>query len=321
VPGPPIPRLRATAGPRPPPTHAEDGIREPLDPLEFVGLSGLMALTRGRADLVVGLVDGPVALDHPDLATGHVRKLPGTIQACRDAKSAPCRHGTFIAGILAARRGARAPAIGPDCTLLVRPVFSEAAPVSDMPSATPGELAEAIVDCVDAGAQILNLSAALAHGSFGANRDLKEALQYTVRREVLVVAAAGNQGAVAGSAITRHPWVISVAAYSRAGLLMAQSNLGRSIGIGGLGGPGDGVVSLAPEGESAVAAGTSIAAPFVTGAAALLMSLFPSAAAAEVKSALLSAPAGRRTTVTPPLLDAWGAYEVLARGRARRAMP
>ena len=81
------------------------------------------------------------------------------------------------------------------------------------------------------------------------------------------------------------------------------------------------MVSLAPEGVPAVSAGTSIAVPFVAGAAALLWSLFPAATAAEIKRALLSRPTGRRRTVIPPLLDAWGAYEVLARGRARRTVP
>ena len=41
--------------------------------------------------------------------------------------SAACVHGTFVAGILSAKRGSAAPAVCPDCTLLVNPVFSEAA--------------------------------------------------------------------------------------------------------------------------------------------------------------------------------------------------
>jgi subtilisin family serine protease len=292
----------------------------PLDPLELVRLPGLMALTRGRPELIVGLVDGPVALDHPDLATGKVRTLARAPGACRDPTSASCRHGTFVAGILAARRGAPAPAIAPDCSLLVRPIFLEAAPAGELPSATPEELAEAIVDCVDAGARVLNLSAALAGGSFGGEHELSGALGYTARRGVLVVAAAGNQGAMAGSAITRHPWVVPVVAYGRGGRPLTQSNLGRSVGIGGLGAPGEGVVSLAPEGQPAISGGTSIAAPFVTGAAALLWSMFPGAGAIEIKRALLSSSVGRRRTVVPPQLDAWAAYEVLSGARARRAM-
>jgi len=50
-----------------------------------------------------------------------------------------------VAGILAARRGSVAPSICPECTLLLRPIFSESADGSGrMPSATPQDLAAAI---------------------------------------------------------------------------------------------------------------------------------------------------------------------------------
>jgi subtilisin family serine protease len=292
-----------------------------VDPLELVRLPALMAQTRGNAEVTIGLVDGPVALDHPDLVTAGIRTLPGIPGACWHPGSPACRHGTFVAGILSARPGARAPGIAPDCTLLVRPVFLEAGPQAGLPSASPCQLAEAVVDCVDAGARILNLSAALVGGSLGGERELQQALAHTVRRGVLVVAAAGNQGTVAGSVVTSHPWVIPVVGYTQAGWPLAQSNLGRSIGGGGLGAPGEDVVSLAPGGESVAVGGTSVAAPFVAGAAALLWSAVPDAAAVEVKRALLASPAGRRRTVAPPLLDAWGAYQLLSQGRDRRAAP
>ena len=254
-----------------------------MDPVEFVRLAGLMGLTGGRPDVAVALVDGPVMLDHPDLATGNIRTLGGA-GACVDIESTSCRHGTFIAGVLAARRGSGAPAIAPDCTLLIRPIFSEAAAVGQQPSATPRVLADAIVNCVDGGAWILNLSAALTAGWLGTDRDLQEALDYTVRRGALVVAAAGNQGAMGGSAIIRHPWVIPVVAYAQSGRALAQSNVGRASGLRGVGGPGEGVISLAPEGGPVISAGTSVAVPFVTGTAALLWSLFPAATAAMTSS-------------------------------------
>jgi subtilisin family serine protease len=292
-----------------------------MEPVELVRLADVMALTQGRADVVVALVDGPVALDHPDLATGKVRTLARSTGACVDIGSASCRHGTFIAGVLAARRGSQAPALAPDCTLLIRPIFSEGDALWRQPSATPQVLADAIVDCVEAGAWVLNLSVALIGGWLGTDDDLRDALDYTIRRGVLVIAATGNQGAVAGSAITSHPWVIPVVAYTQSGRTLAQSNVGRASGIRGVGAPGERVVSLAPEGGPALASGTSVAAPFVTGTAALLWSLFPTATAAEIKNALLSSRVGRPRTVVPPLLDAWAAYELLSASRVRRATP
>jgi subtilisin family serine protease len=113
--------------------------------------------------------------------------------------------GTFVAGILSAKRGSVAPAICPDCALIIRPIFAQAAVGESLPSATPEELATAILDCMNAGARVINLSLALAQPSINGIRALEEAFEGAVRSGVIVVAAAGNQGAVGSSAITRHP--------------------------------------------------------------------------------------------------------------------
>ena len=70
-----------------------------------------------------------------------------------------------------------------------------------MPSATPDELARAILDCLDGGARVLNVSAALADSGIKSERTLEEALGQAARRSVIVIVAAGNQGTVGGSAL------------------------------------------------------------------------------------------------------------------------
>jgi subtilisin family serine protease len=185
-----------------------------------------------------------------------------------------------------------------------------------MPSATPKEVADAVVDCIESGARLINLSAALMQPSLKAERELKEALDLAAGRGVIVVAAAGNQGTVGSTAITRHPWVIPVVACDLRGRPINESNLGNSIGRNGLTAPGENITSLGADGKATSFGGTSAAAPFVTGAIALLWSEFPSAPCVEVKSALMRAHPTQRTTVVPPLLDAWAAYQVMAKRRA-----
>lgn len=170
-----------------------------------------------------------------------------------------------------------------------------------MPSATPEELAAAIIETIDAGAHVINLSAALAQPSSKGERELAEALDYAARHGVIVVAAAGNQGTLGSSAITRHLWVIPVVACDLRGRPISYSNLGSSIGRRGLSAPGEDITSLGAEGRPLTLGGTSVAAPFVTGAIALLWSEFPVATAAEVRLAITQAYAPRRTTVVPPL--------------------
>jgi subtilisin family serine protease len=192
-------------------------------------------------------------------------------------------------------------------------VFAEVvADGQQLPSATPQQLTAAIGDCVDAGAWVLNLSAAMLEPSTRDERELQNVLDYAARHSAVVVAAAGNQGTLGSSAITRHSWVIPVVGYGLDGRPTVHSNLGSSMGKRGLGAPGEDVTSLSPQGEPVTQAGTSFAAAFVTGAIALLWSQFPNAPAAEIKSAVTGCYGGRRTSVVPPLLDGWGAYQMLS---------
>ena len=128
-----------------------------MSPLDLVRVSVLMERTQGRPEIAIALIDGPVALDHRDLAGATVRALPGRELpgklngACSLADSVACTHETFVAGMLSARRGSSAPAICPGCTLLLRPIFAEALNGNgQMPSATPEELAEDIIDSAEA---------------------------------------------------------------------------------------------------------------------------------------------------------------------------
>jgi subtilisin family serine protease len=184
-----------------------------------------------------------------------------------------------------------------------------------MLSADPEDLSAAILDVIEAGARVINISAALVQASRRGEQSLLEALDTAARRGVIVVAAAGNDGTVGGSALTSHPWVVPVSACDRRGRPLGESNLGASIGRNGLSAPGESVTSLGTRGTPLTLGGTSAAAPFVTGAIALLRSEFPGATAAEVKYAATHPHARGRPTVVPPLLDAAAAYDVMARRR------
>jgi subtilisin family serine protease len=290
-----------------------------MNPLDLVKLTALMERSSGSPEVKIGLIDGPVVIHHPDLASENLREIPGDNGAiCTQANSAACLHGTFVGGILSAKRDSPAPAICPNCTLLVRPIFAEATTgIDQIPSATPGQLAAAIAECIDAGARVINLSLALAQPATKGEQALEQAVDQGAKRGVIVVAAAGNQGTLGSSAITRHPWVLPVAACDRRGRPMSDSNLGSSIGRRGLTAPGDAITSLSPEGGPLTLGGTSVAAPFVTGTIALLWSEFPAATAAQIKLAISQASTRRRVSVVPPLLDAAAAYQSLRTAHAR----
>jgi hypothetical protein len=155
-------------GPSTSPTNIDHGLAW----LDLLGLSPVMARTSGRPEIAIGLIDGPIVIDHPDLAAENIQEVPGNLPgACAAASSAACTHGTFVAGILLAKRGSAAPAICPECSLLVRSIFAEAPSNGDlMPSATAEELADAMLDVIDAGARIVRALARAGPRSRPASR-------------------------------------------------------------------------------------------------------------------------------------------------------
>jgi subtilisin family serine protease len=291
--------------------------------LDLVRLAPLMEITSGRTEVTIGLIDGPIDGEHRELKHENIRVLaPGGHKRNLPAEGGGMArmHGTFIAGILSGRRTSTAPAICPGCTLLLRPIFEETAGGrgQEIPTASFAELAAAIVECVDAGAHVINLSVAPARPSLREQSDLHDALDYAARRGAIVVAAAGNQGALGSSAITRHHGVIPVIACDLHGRPSAHSNLGSSTGRRGLRAPGERVTSLGPDdGHPLTLDGSSVAAPFVTGTIALLLSAIPDAAAADLRLAVTRARRSTRAAIIPPLLDAWEAYQTISRSRAR----
>ena len=283
-----------------------------VDPLALCRLQSLMQLSEGKPDIKGGVLDGPVDVDHPALSQARLQRLGSGVEShCRDDGVA-CAHGTAIAGILAASRGSSAPAICPNCTLLWRHVFADAqGEPNQVPETNLAELAQGIIDCIAAGARVINISAAPAHPGSPGNQELSNALDYACQHGVLVVAAAGNQGLICSSPITRHRWAIAVTACDSSGRPSAYSNLGASIARHGALAPGTGIATLAPAGGFTEISGSSAAAPFVTGTAALLWSLFPQLTAAALRQALTpqSVVAGR--TVVPARLDAHASLQLV----------
>ncbi len=246
--------------------------------LDIVNLPRLMSLTRGRPEIAVALIDGPMNTRLPQFGSSKISDVssrPIDNGSCRLPDSAACIHGTLVAGVLIGLR-ASTPAICPDCTLLLRPIFGESDEnIDDVPASRPEVLAAAIIETINAGARIINLSCGVSRCSAREENSLRAALVYAANKGVLVVAAAGNPAAIGGSCITKDPWVIPIISINRAGRPVDDSNLSSSIGQRGLGAPGQDVTSLSPDGMPTSFSGTSAACPFVTGAAALLWSEYP----------------------------------------------
>jgi subtilisin family serine protease len=283
-----------------------------MDPLIQTGLQSLMNVSSGDPNIVIGIIDGPVDLNHPAFQDSNIKTVRDSqINACKNATSIACSHGTFIAGILCATRGFSAPAICPNCKIILNPIFREETNNKNIlvPSATPEELADAIIETVDAGARIINLSLGLSSSSLTIYDKLQQAYDYALHKGVIIVVAAGNYGYIGNISLINHHWLIPVAACNEDGRLDPTSNFGASIGNRGVMAPGVNIKSTYPRGQFTIMSGTSFAAPFVTGAIALLWSVFPDASAALIRHSIIGGNSRRRSLV-PPILNVEAAWKL-----------
>lgn len=127
---------------------------------------------------------------------------------------------------------------------------------------------QGIVAAVDAGAQIINLSL----GGWTSSELLNRAITYADAKHVVLVAAAGNNGADRLVWPAADPRVISVGATDATGRQTAFSNSGEPLHLTA---PGVGIQAAGLNQERTLFSGTSASAPIVSGAIATLLSQTP----------------------------------------------
>jgi hypothetical protein len=183
-------------------------------------------------------------------------------------------HGTAVAA-LAAGSSADASGVAPAATVLsIRVIGTDGQ--SDVFTVTQG-----IVAGVDAGAQIINLSL----GGYGTSEVLSRAIAYARSRGVVIVAAAGNDGADRLVWPAADPRVVSVGATDATGRLADFSNSGAQLRLTA---PGVGIRTADLNQTRSLFSGTSASAPVVSGALAALMSQTPGLTAAQAVEILQS---------------------------------
>ncbi len=279
--------------------------------LSLVNLPQLMKLSKGDSSISIGLIDGPVDFSHPAFKNSKIRTAKrDQMGACKNANSIACMHGTFVSGILCAD-DKNAPSISPNCELVLRPVFNEYQDANRVPNCSPEELADAIIETVDEGVRLINLSVELTHPHQANNEKLNEACNYAYNHNVMLIGAAGNSGTIGTPSLPGNPGIIYVAACNDVGRPLSLSNFGSSLSARGLMAPGQNIISASPGNKYSSMSGTSFAAPIVTGAIALLWSIHPSASYTEIKNAILRIPRKMKRSIIPPLLDAKSSLEIL----------
>ena len=248
----------------------------------------------GVTSLIVAVIDGPY---DSNALSGIFQRPPvnlGGDGRCLNLNSG-CDHGTFIMGLLGARRSAPIPGLCPNCRLVHVPLFVD----QNLPSASVGELATAIRVAISAGARLVNLSLAILGDDLQHDAMLAEALDYAGARGAVVMAAAGNQGRLAASQLLSHTVTIPVVAVDSSRRLLPECNFGPAVSQRGVAALGQ-VLGYAPRGRTIAMSGTSVATAVATGAVARAWSACPNANGDQIRAAVAGLSRGGPT---PPILD------------------
>lgn len=214
-------------------------------------------------------------------------------------------HGTKVAGIIAAKEipNTGFSGIAPEAKIL--PLRYTGAEEKQGNSNT---MVAAINYAVAQGVDIINISSDTADRKNPP--PLAAAIKKAVDNGILVVAASGNDG-VDGESKETYPaaydGVLAVAASDRNDERAFFSQSGDFVDIAA---PGVGMVSTVPKGGQCTDDGTSFAAPYVSGVAALLMEEHPDWTPEQVATRMQET--AERPTTDPNRYVGWGVVDPIA---------
>lgn len=230
------------------------------------GLVPLWRLTTGDSGICIAVLDGPVEHRHPVFDGADFAPLRG--MPVHETVSRPvAAHGTAVSSVIFGRHDGPVTGIAPGCRGLSVPVFGHGTRSSQL------ELARGIELAADAGAHVINISGGQLSDPDDADSILARVVRSCVERNVLVVAAAGNDGCFCTHIPAALPSVLAVGALGDDGEPLEMSNWGGAYRSQGILAPGANIPGAVPGGDVATHTGTSLAAPIVTGVAGLLLSL------------------------------------------------
>ena len=233
-------------------------------------LAGLDQLPDGHLGdrrVCIAVLDGPVDLDHPCFEGADLERVD-TLVTDAAGSGRMSTHGTHVTSLIFGQPGTSVTGVAPRCRGLVAPVFRD----GHRDRVLQLDLARAIEQVVERGANIINFSGGEKSATTQPDRSLERALRLCEESNVLVVAAAGNDGCACIHVPAAVSSVLAVGALGRDGKPLGSSNWGEAYAANGVLAFGDSVSGAAPGGGQASLTGSSVATPLVTGLAALLLS-------------------------------------------------
>jgi cyanobactin maturation PatA/PatG family protease len=255
---------------------------------DLLNLDVLWNETLGDPNICIAVLDGPVDLSHPCFKGSALTEIQTLVSDTSNAGYA-LQHGTHVTSIIFGQHNSAVQGVAPRCRGLIVPVFANGvqgflAPCSQL------DLARAITQAVEHGANVINISGGQMTQSGQADPLLVRAVQLCAENNVLIVAAAGNDGCHCLHLPAALPTVLAVGAMDAQGLPLDFSNWGAAYQKQGILAPGENVLGAVPGGGTVLKNGTSFATPIISSIVALLLSL-------QLKQGELADPQAIRTAI------------------------
>lgn len=219
-------------------------------------------ITKGKEDVIVAVVDTGVDIDHPDLK-GHLLQGYNVF----DNQAEPLDdvgHGTHVAGVISALVNNNEGVAGMTW-------YNKVLPVKVLDQSGAGStysVAEGIIWAADHGAKVINMSL----GNYAEAQFLHDAVKYAYDKDIVLIAASGNDNTERPGYPAAYPEVFAVAATDSNNEKASFSNYGDYIDVAA---PGVNIASTYPPSQYAALSGTSMASPHVAALAALIRSINP----------------------------------------------
>jgi cyanobactin maturation PatA/PatG family protease len=227
----------------------------------WVALQTLQELGNHGAGIRIAVIDGGIDHHHPLLANVDVSHYSGS--------GSPTGHGTAVCSVIAGN----ATGLARQATILAYPVFHE-----DLNGQIRGcserNLARAINQAAVGGCEIINISGASLSSTGRPGTELDRAINLCRQKNILVVAATGNDGQKSESLPASIDGVLAVGACDQQGTPLSFNNHGRKLRHKMLLASGMNMPVAMPDAGLALVSGSSFATPVVSSVCALLWNIF-----------------------------------------------
>lgn len=260
------------------------------------------AIHTGADDIVVAIIDTGVQATHPDLA-GRVLSGWNTYDNPPNNNSNDLHgHGTHVSGIFGANTNNATNTAGMNWAAKILPVRV----LSAGGSGSESQCAAGITWAVDNGADITSLSLQYYTGGTA----LLDAVNYAFANNVLMIAAAGNNRGNTIAFPARFDHCMCIGGTTHNDTWYTSANFGAQMDVAA---PGENILSLWRDNGTFTISGTSMATPFVSGTAALLMSYNRTLSIGDIENVLISSAEDRGT-------PGWDQYFGAGRLNAQNAL-